>query len=86
MVKTCTYSPMFGVSRIDDEMKRQHCWFVRLGGSRPKIAKSFADKKYGGKEKSLEAALVFRDMYIEEYRPIDRLPVYGQGERWRGPP
>ena len=80
---------MFGISRIDDERKHQHAWFVRLGyqrinkKSRPQFIKSFSDKKYGSRGKSLLAAMVFRDEKRGFIEPLPvRLPKFARGKRW----
>ena len=80
---------MFGISRIDDERKHQHAWFVRLGyqrinkKSRPQFIKSFSDKKYGGCENALLAAKVFRDEKIGFMQPLPvRLQKFAREERW----
>lgn len=64
-------NPLRGISRIDQPVKRQHCWLVRMGykfrkqGNAfrgvPSIQRSFPDKRYGGREASLLAAQAFRD-------------------------
>jgi len=63
---------MFGITRVDQSSKRTHFWLVRFWGGKngakrkPVIQKCFSDLKYGGKDKALEAAMVFRDEYLSQ--------------------
>jgi hypothetical protein len=45
-----------GISRIDSAAKRQHSWLARYRSANGLITKQFADKRYGGRAKSLRAA------------------------------
>lgn len=59
------YSPMKGISRIDN--KKERCWFVRVNWSnkKPSIQKKFYDSKYDKDvNKSFEAAAEFRNKNI----------------------
>jgi hypothetical protein len=47
---------MKGVSRIDQEEKNNHGWFVRLMRDGERYSAFFADKKNGGKGKALALA------------------------------
>jgi hypothetical protein len=50
-----------GISRIDAPDRNEHCWLVRATKDSVTYSKSFADKKYGGKEKALKIAVEYRD-------------------------
>lgn len=55
-------NPSPGISRIDQESRRTHGYFVRVGykmtdaGSRPTASAYFGDASHGGKKKAWEAA------------------------------
>jgi hypothetical protein len=55
-------NPSAGISRIDQESRRTHGYFVRVGykmtdaGSRPTASAYFGDASHGGKKKAWEAA------------------------------
>ena len=55
-------NPSSGISRIDQESRRTHGYFVRVGykmtdaGSRPTASAYFGDASHGGKKKAWEAA------------------------------
>ncbi len=50
-----------GISRIDAPDRNEHCWLVRATKDSVTYSKSFADKKYGGKEKAMKIAIEYRD-------------------------
>lgn len=50
-----------GISRIDSPDRNEHCWLVRATKDSVTYSKSFADKKYGGKEKAMKIAVEYRD-------------------------
>ncbi|MFQ3597293.1 MAG: AP2 domain-containing protein [Chloroherpetonaceae bacterium] len=50
-----------GISRIDSPDRNEHCWLVRATKDSVTYSKSFADKKYGGKEKTMKIAIEYRD-------------------------
>ncbi len=50
-----------GISRIDSSERNEHCWLVRATKDSVTYSKSFADKKYGGKEKAMKIAMEYRD-------------------------
>jgi len=50
-----------GISRIDAPDRNEHCWLVRATKDSVTYSKSFADKKYGGKDKALKIAVEYRD-------------------------
>lgn len=49
------------ISRHDQESKNTHGWYVRVSYLGKTTTKFFADKKLGGKENSLNAAIAWRD-------------------------
>jgi len=55
-------NPSAGISRIDQESRRTHGYFVRVGykmtdgGSRPSASAYFGDASHGGRRKAWEAA------------------------------
>ena len=49
------------IARIDQESKRTHGWYVRITFKGKKYSKFFSDKKNGGKNSSLLAAITWRD-------------------------
>jgi hypothetical protein len=59
---TSPTNPSSGISRIDQESRRTHGYFVRLGykmtdgGSRPSASAYFGDASHGGRKKAWEAA------------------------------
>ena len=53
-----------GVSRIDQDERRTHGWYVRVRLRTGKYAsKLFSDKSHGGKAKALDAAMKYRDTF-----------------------
>ncbi len=50
-----------GISRVDSPDRNEHCWLVRATKDSVTYSKSFADKKYGGKENALKIAVEYRD-------------------------
>ena len=63
---------MYGISRIDDDMSRTHAWRVSLRRRGKRQVKSFADKKSGGKGRSLKAAKQYRDALLLLFPPMSR--------------
>lgn len=49
------------VSRIDQPEKHTHGWYVRVRFNGNEVSKFFPDKQFGGKTKSLQSAIDFRD-------------------------
>jgi hypothetical protein len=52
------------ISRIDSI--NTHCWYVRVDQKKPSISKTFSDGRFGGKRKSLSAALAYRDAIVSK--------------------
>lgn len=50
-----------GISRIDAPDRNEHSWLVRATKDSVTYSKSFADRKYGGKEKAMKIAIEYRD-------------------------
>jgi len=50
-----------GISRIDQDERHTHGWYVRVQRAGRSVAKFFPDQALGGKGKALAAARKFRD-------------------------
>ena len=55
------FNKLKGISRIDQETKRTHGWYVRVDFKGKKYTKFFSDKKSGGKNISHLLAIKWRD-------------------------
>jgi hypothetical protein len=55
-----------GISRIDNEEKHTHGWYVRVCYDRKMHSRFFSDAKHGGKEKSLKQAVKHRNELEKE--------------------
>ena len=53
-----------GISRLD--AKNTHGWFVRIYHESSTYSKLFSDKKFGGREESLQKALEYRNEMMEK--------------------
>jgi hypothetical protein len=62
----------YGITRIDDEKRRTHCWVVVVQRKGKIWRRSFPDRRHGGKLKSLEAAREFRNKILTEHQPMTR--------------
>ena len=49
------------ISRIDQEIKSTHGWYVRVRFKGKTLSKFFSDRKYGGRYSSLLSAISWRD-------------------------
>lgn len=49
------------ISRIDQEIKATHGWYVRVRYKGKILSKFFSDRKYGGRYSSLLSAISWRD-------------------------
>src|SRR3954452_21309238 len=56
-----------GISRIDQEDRNHHGWYVRVTFGGQKHSKFFSDSKHGGKEAALEASVVHRDQIEKDF-------------------
>lgn len=77
----------YGISRIDQEKKKNHGWYVRLGQKKKTadtkstglVIKWFSDRKCGGRDKGYRAAKSFRD---EQFISLpDKLRKMGSKKR-----
>jgi hypothetical protein len=55
------------ISRIDQERKKQHGWWVRIHRAGQMIHRFFSDKSCGGKTRALAAAKQYRDELLLHY-------------------
>ena len=58
------------ISRLDQEKKRTHGWYVRVRFQGKTYSKFFSDRKCGGRYSSLLAAIAWRDRLEEELGKI----------------
>lgn len=63
---------MKGISRIDQEEKHNHGWFVRVTRKGKTYSAFFTDKKHGGKTKALAAAREGLKKLRAKYPPMSR--------------
>ena len=56
----------YGISRVDDEVNRTHCWRVSLRRHGKGHVKNFPDKKCGGRRQALQQARRYRDLIVKE--------------------
>lgn len=54
------------LSRIDQPLKKNHGWYVRIQHERARFEKYFPDKKRGGRSKALKAAKQWRDEVLSK--------------------
>ena len=54
------------ISRIDDDTKRTHAWWVQVQRSNRIVIKIFSDGVHGGKRKALQAAISFHAQLLAE--------------------
>lgn len=59
--------PMRHISRIDQEKKNQHGWWVRIHRNKQMIQKFFSDVACGGKNKALVNAKKYRDELLSAH-------------------
>jgi hypothetical protein len=55
-----------GISRIDNEGKQTHGWFVRVFFNNRQHSKLFSDASHGGREKALKKAVKYRNELEKE--------------------
>src|SRR3954447_23854412 len=61
------------ISRIDQESKNQHGWYVRMRFRGQAISRFFSDQKHDGKDMALKSAQEWRDRTFRELgRPSTR--------------
>lgn len=51
-----------GIARIDQDSKRTHGWYVRVGFQGETASKFFSDRKWGGRQASLKSAVAWRNI------------------------
>jgi hypothetical protein len=75
-----------GISRIDQEARNHHGWYVRVSFGGQKHSKFFSDGKNGGKAAALEAAIAHRDKIERQFgKPrTDRLVAPKTGRNTSG--
>lgn len=54
------------IRRIDNPSKRYHAWVVQVQRRKKPTARSFSDRRHGGKRKALAAAIRCRDTLLAE--------------------
>lgn len=80
--------PPKGIGRIDDDDNRVHGWRVRVQWRGKFRSRRFADLAHGSAEKSLDAAVLWRDKIEDEMgkprteRHIRSSGVHRGGKRW----
>jgi hypothetical protein len=75
-------SRLKSISRIDQPEKRTHGWYVRVRFAGQEVSKFFSDKLHGGKKKSLDAALAYRNETEKEFgKPRTDRPVVARQPR-----
>ena len=73
------------ISRIDQESKNQHGWYVRMRFRGQPTSRFFSDQKYGGTDPALLAARDWRDRTFQELgRPSTRRRVVKLGKPNQG--
>jgi len=70
-IKMIAPRPMYGISRIDQEEKKNHGWYVRVTLKGVITQKFFADKTHGGKPRALKCAQEHRNSLVEQL-PVAR--------------
>jgi len=63
---------IYGIHRVDDDAKRQHCWVVHIQRRRRILKRMFSDRVHGGKAKALRAARAFRNGVLASHPPMNR--------------
>lgn len=63
---------MYGISRIDYDLRHSHAWRVSFSRRGKRYVKNFPDKKHGGKTKALKLAKEYRDQFVRENPPLSR--------------
>lgn len=63
---------MYGISRFDSDIHKTAGWRVSLRRRGVRIVQNFADKKHGGRQAALGAAMERRDELLKENPPLTR--------------
>ncbi len=61
---------VYGISRVDNEVSRTHGWLVTIQRRGVIYRKHFSDGIFGSKQKSFNAAKIYRDEIIEQFPPF----------------
>lgn len=65
-------TPIYGVTRIDNETSRTHSWLVTIQRRGVIFRRQFSDGVLGGKAKALAAARAYRDAIVAKYPPLSK--------------
>ena len=65
------------ITRLDNEIKKLHAWHVNVMRNKQKTDKHFSDSAHGGKKKSLQAAIQYRDELLKQTDVYALLVGYG---------
>jgi len=66
---------MYGITRIDDEIRNSHAWRVSLRRQNVMYIKNFPDKTHRGKGRALVAAKAYRNEIVEKHPPTTRQEI-----------
>ncbi len=64
-----------GISRIDQDARHTHGWYVRIQKSGRSVSKFFSDDLLGGKQKALNLAIEFRESLAKKRELPAKLSV-----------
>ena len=71
--------PNYGISRLDQEAVGTHGWQVRFQRKGVRHGRFFSDSEWGGRERALRTARLFRDRLLAHNRPeTDEVRVHSQ--------
>lgn len=65
-------TPIYGVTRVDNEASRTHGWLVTIQRRGVIFRRQFSDGVLGGKSSSLAAAKAFRDEIVAKHPPLSK--------------
>ncbi|MBV6476330.1 MAG: hypothetical protein MOGDAGHF_01920 [Rhodocyclaceae bacterium] len=65
-------TPIYGVTRVDNESSRTHGWLVTIQRRGVIFRKQFSDGVFGGKTRSLAAAKAYRDEIVAKHPPLSK--------------
>ena len=63
---------IYGITRVDDDHRRMHCWIVHIERKQHAWKQNFSDGAFGGKLRALQAARAFRDEVLASQLPMTR--------------
>jgi hypothetical protein len=61
------------IHRVDNLLTHTHCWKVQVKRRNACMHKYFSDNVYGSKDAALEAAIVYRNSFIQDVSGVDYL-------------